>query len=122
MSLLRQLFMQKIGKHLTEDLEEILFPFLRSEKHPPKYLLQDIKMLWFTPGDYKEGGGCILECLEGSHYVHSVEDYAENYSDNFECRRAMAPIRSVKYLENELELLGENRSHLRLRRFLFLTP
>ena len=56
MSLLRQMFMQKIGKHLTEDLEEILFPFLLSERHPPKYILQDIKMLWFTPGDYKEGG------------------------------------------------------------------
>lgn len=119
MSLLRQLFMQKIGRDLPEDLEEILFPFLRSERHPPIQLLQDIKMLWFTPGDYNEGGGCILECLVGSRYVHSVEDYAENYSDNFECRRAMAPIRSVKYLENELELLGENRPHLRLRQFLF---
>ena len=61
-------------------------------------------MLWFTPGDYKEGGRCILECLEGSYYCHTIEDYANNYSDNFECRRAMAPIRSVKYLENELEL------------------
>ena len=121
MSLLRQLFRLKIGKYLTEDLEEIFFPFLLSVKHPPIQLLQDIKMLCFIPGDYKEGGGCILECLVGSRYVHS-EDYAENYSDNFECRRAMAPIRSVKYLENELELLGENRSHLRLRCFLFLTP
>jgi hypothetical protein len=122
MSLLRQLFMQKIGRDLPEDLEEILFPFLRSEKHPPIQLLQDIKMLWFTPDDYKEGGGCILECLEGSYDCHTIEDYAENYRENCDLRRAMAPIRSVKYLENELELLGENRRHLRLRRFLFLTP
>lgn len=103
MSLLRQLFRQKIGKYLTEDMEEIFFPFLRSEKHPPKNLLQDINLLWFTPGDYKEGGGCILECLEDSQYCHTIEDYAENYRENFECRRAMAPLRSVEYMRNELE-------------------
>ena len=103
MSLLRQLFMQKIGRDLPEDLEEIIFPFLRKEKHPPKYLLQDIKMLWFTPGDYKEGGGCILECLEGSYYCHTIEDYANNYRENFQCRRAIAPLRSVKFLKDDLE-------------------
>tara|TARA_Y100001958_G_C21235869_1_gene562275 strand:+ start:1439 stop:2167 length:729 start_codon:yes stop_codon:yes gene_type:complete len=103
MSLLRQLFRQKIGKYLSEDLEEIFFPFLLSVKHPPKNLLQDIKMLWFLPGDSSDGGGCVLECLEGSQYVHSVEDYAENYNHNCDLRRAMAPLRSVKYLENELE-------------------
>jgi hypothetical protein len=103
MSLLRQLFRQKIGKYLTEDMEEIFFPFLRSEKHPPKNLLQDINLLWFTPGDYKEGGGCILECLEDSQYCHTIEDYAENYRENFECRRAMAPLRSVEYMRNEQE-------------------
>jgi len=103
MSLLRQLFRQKIGKYLTEDMEEIFFPFLRSEKHPPKNLLQDINLLWFTPGDYKEGGGCILECLEDSQYCHTIEDYAENYRENFECRRAMAPLRSIEYMRNEQE-------------------
>lgn len=103
MSLLRQLFRQKIGKYLTEDMEEIFFPFLRSEKHPPKNLLQDINLLWFTPGDYKEGGGCILECLEDSQYCHTIEDYAENYRENFECRRAMTPLRSVEYMRNEQE-------------------
>ena len=101
MSLLRQLFRQKIGKYLTEDLEEAFFPFLRSEKHPPKNLLQDINLLWFTPGDYKEGGGCILECLEDSQYCHTIEDYAENYLENFNCRRAMSPLRSVEYMRNE---------------------
>jgi len=103
MSLLRQLFMQKIGHDLPEDIEDVFFHLLRKEKHPPKYLLRDIKMLWFTPGDYKEGGGCILECLEGSYYCHTIEDYAENYRENFECRRAMAPLRSVKYMIEEQE-------------------
>ena len=103
MSLLRQLFRQKIGKYLTEDIEEIMFPLLRKEKHPPIQLLQDIKMLWFLPEDSNDGGGSVLECLEGSHYVHSIEDYAENYNHNCDLRRAMAPLRSVKYLENELE-------------------
>ena len=103
MSLLRQLFRQKIGKYLTEDLEGVFFPFLRLEKHPPQPLLQDINLLWFTPGDYKEGGGCILECLEDSQYCHTIEDYAENYRENFDCRRAIAPLRSVKLLEDDLE-------------------
>lgn len=103
MSLLRQLFMQKIGHDLPEDLEDVFFHLLRKEKHPPNYLLQDIKMLWFTPGDYKEGGGCILECLGGSYYCHTIEDYAENYRENFDCRRAMAPLRSVKYMIEEQE-------------------
>ena len=103
MSLLRQLFMQKIGHDLPEDLEEILFPFLLSEKHPPIQLLQDIKMLWFLPGDSSDGGGCVLECLEGSNYCHTIEDYAENYRENFDCRRAMTPLRSVKYMIEEQE-------------------
>ena len=103
MSLLRQLFRQKIGKYLPEDLEEILFPLLLLERHPPIQLLQDIKMLWFLPGDSSDGGGCVLECLEGSQYVHSIEDYAENYNHNCDLRRAMAPLRSVKYLQEELE-------------------
>ena len=54
-------------------------------------------------GNYKEGGGCILECLEGSNYCHTVEDYAENYLENFNCRRAMAPLRSVEYMREEHE-------------------
>lgn len=103
MSLLRQLFRQKIGKYLTEDHEEAFFPFLRAEKHPPIQLLQDIKMLWFLPGDSSDGGGCVLECLEGSNYCHTIEDYAENYRENFDCRRAMTPLRSVKYMIEEQE-------------------
>ena len=103
MSLLRQLFMQKIGHDLPEDLEEAFFPFLLSEKHPPIQLLQDIKILWFLPGDSSDGGGCVLECLEGSNYCHTIEDYAENYRDNFDCRRAMTPLRSVKYMIEEQE-------------------
>ena len=103
MSLLRQLFRQKIDKYLTEDIEEVFFPFLRLEKNPPQPLLQDIKFLWFTPGHYKKGGGCILECLEDSNYCHTIEDYAGSYLENFNCRRAMAPLRSVEYMREEQE-------------------
>ncbi len=95
MSLLRQLFRQKIGNHFPQDLEDIFFHLLRKEKHPPKNLIEDIKMLWFTPGDHSDGGGCLLECLEEPHYVYSVEDYAEHYQDNFDRRRAMIQLRSV---------------------------
>jgi len=103
MTLLRQLFRLKIGRVLPEDIEEIMFPLLRKEKHPPIQLLQDIKMLWFLPEDSSDGGGSVLECLEGSLYVHSIESYVENYSDNFDCRRAMAPLRSVEYMREEQE-------------------
>ncbi len=95
MSLLRQLFRLKIGEYLTEDLEEVFFPLLRLEKHPPKNLIEDIKMLWFTPGDHSDGGGCLLECLEEPRYTYSVEDYAEHYDDNCARRRAMIQLRSV---------------------------
>lgn len=103
MSLLRQLFRLKIIRDLPKDIEEIMFPLLRKEKHPPIQLLQDIKMLWFLPEDSSDGGGSVLECLEGSLYVHSIESYVENYSDNFDCRRAMAPLRSVEYMREEQE-------------------
>ena len=48
MSLLRQLFRQKIGKDYPEDLDDILFHMLAKEKHPPVQLLEDISLLWFT--------------------------------------------------------------------------
>ena len=103
MLILNQLFRQKIGNHLPQELDEIFFYLLRKEKYPPKNLLQDIKMLQFTPGDNNEGGFCFLECLDNSLYCHSIEDYLDNYSENNNCRRAMSPLRSVKYLEDELE-------------------
>jgi len=103
MSLLVQLFRQKIGDHFPQELDDIFFHLLREEKHLPKNLLQDINMLCFSPGDYYEGGFSLLECLENSLYCHSIEDYLDNYSENNNCRRAMAPLRSVKYLEEELE-------------------
>ena len=103
MLILEQLFRQKTGNHFPQELNEILFHLLRKERHPPKCLLQDIKMFRFTPGDFYEGGACFLECLENSLYCHTIEDYLDNYSENNSCRRAMAPLRSVKYLEDELE-------------------
>ena len=43
--LVQQLFRQKIGQELDPDLmDEVLFPMLRSRKHPSKELLQDIKL------------------------------------------------------------------------------
>ena len=43
--LVQQLFRQKIGKDLDQCLiDEVLFPLLRSRKHGPKELLQDIKL------------------------------------------------------------------------------
>jgi len=103
MSLLEQLFRQKIGHHFPQELDDIFFHLLRKERHPPKNLIQDINMFRFTPGDSYEGGFSLLECLENSLYCHSIEDYLDNYSENNNCRRAMAPLRSVKYLEEELE-------------------
>ena len=44
--------------------------------------------------------------FRGSNYCHTIEDYAENYLENFNCRRALSPLRSVKYLEDELEEYG----------------
>ena len=42
---MRQLFRQKVGEELDQDLiDEVLFPMLRSRKHPSKELLLDIKM------------------------------------------------------------------------------
>jgi len=103
MLLLVQLFRQKTGVYFPQELDEIFFHLLRKEKHPPKNLIQDINMFRFTPGDDNEGGYSFLECLENSLYCHSIEDYLDNYSENNNCRRAMAPLRSVKYLEDELE-------------------
>jgi hypothetical protein len=43
--LVQQLFRQKIGKELDQGLiDEVLFPLLRSRKHGPRELLQDIKL------------------------------------------------------------------------------
>ena len=43
--LVQQLFRQKIGQELDQHLmDDVLFPRLRSRKHPSKELLQDIKL------------------------------------------------------------------------------
>ena len=43
--LVQQLFRQKVGGNLDPDIvDEVLFPMLRSRKHPAKELLIDIKM------------------------------------------------------------------------------
>ena len=52
--LVQQIFRQKIGKELDQSIvDEVLFPLLRSRKHPSKDLLLDIKMTqrWDEHGD-----------------------------------------------------------------------
>lgn len=78
MSLLRQLFRQKIGHDLPEDIEEILFPLLRAEKHPPQNLLEDISLLWFTPGDDCIQSGSMLECLGNNDEINTIQEYIED--------------------------------------------
>jgi len=79
MSLLRQLFQQKIGHDLPEDLEEIMFPFLRAEKHPPRHLLEDISLLWFTPGDDCIQSGSMLECLGKNDEINTIQEYIDEF-------------------------------------------
>lgn len=87
MSLLRQLFRLKIGKYLNEDIEEIFFPFLRSEKHPPQNLLEDISLLWFTPGDDYLQSGSMLECLGKNDEINTIQDYIENFEQAQKSRK-----------------------------------
>jgi len=58
--LVQQLFRQKIGKELDLGIvDEVLFPLLRSRKHGPRELLQDIKLATDTLiiTDYARGSG-----------------------------------------------------------------
>ena len=81
MSLLRQLFRQKIDKGYPEDLDDVFFPLLRKEKHPPQNLLEDISLLWFTPGDDCIQSGSMLECLGKNDEINTIQEYIED----FEC-------------------------------------
>ena len=79
MSLLRQLFRQKIGKYFPEELEDKFFPLLRAEKHPPQNLLEDISLLWFTPGDDYLQSGSMLECLGKNDEINTIQEYIEDF-------------------------------------------
>tara|TARA_B100000424_G_scaffold267873_1_gene261555 strand:+ start:221 stop:874 length:654 start_codon:yes stop_codon:yes gene_type:complete len=79
MSLLRQLFRQKIGKYLPEELEDKFFPLLLPVKHPPQSLLEDISLLWFTPGDDYQQSGSMLECLGKNDEINTIQEYVENF-------------------------------------------
>ena len=58
--LVQQLFRQKIGKELDPSIvDEVLFPFLRSRKHPSKELLLDIKL---TQSCNEHGQSSIVIC------------------------------------------------------------
>ena len=79
MSLLRQLFRLKIGKYLPEELEDKFFPLLLPVKHPPQCLLEDISLLWFTPGDDYLQSGSMLECLGKNDEINTIQEYVENF-------------------------------------------
>ena len=87
MSLLKQLFRQKIGKDYPEDLDDILFHLLRKEKHPPVQLLEDISLLWFTPGNDYLQSGSMLECLGKNDEINTIQDYIENFEYSQKSRR-----------------------------------
>jgi hypothetical protein len=58
--LVQQLFRQKIGQELDQSIvDEVLFPFLRSRKHPSKELLLDIKL---TQSCNEHGQSSIVIC------------------------------------------------------------
>ena len=63
--IVQQLFRQKIGKELDQDLiDEVLFPMLRSRKHGPKELLLDIKL---TQSCNEHGLSAIVICRVIDH-------------------------------------------------------
>ena len=64
--LIQQLFRQKVGEELDQGIvDEVLFPMLRSRKHGPKELLQDIKL---TSGTLTTG----IHVLTGEGNRHPV--------------------------------------------------
>tara|TARA_B100000161_G_scaffold264049_1_gene236514 strand:- start:2004 stop:2648 length:645 start_codon:yes stop_codon:yes gene_type:complete len=87
MSLLRQLFRQKIGKDYPEDLDDILFHLLRKEKHPPVQLLEDISLLWFTPGVDHTSSGSMLECLGKGSEINTIQEYIDNFEQAQQSRK-----------------------------------
>lgn len=87
MSLLRQLFRQKIGKDYPEDLDDILFHLLRKEKHPPVQLLEDISLLWFTPGVDHISSGSMLECLGKGSEINTIQEYIDNFEQAQQSRK-----------------------------------
>ena len=95
MSLLRQLFRQKIGKDYPEDLDDILFHLLRKEKHPPVQLLEDISLLWFTPGVDQTSSGSMLECLGKGSEINTIQEYIDNFEQAQQNRKWF------KYLSEE---------------------
>jgi hypothetical protein len=61
--LIQQLYRQKVGIELDHHLvDEILFPMLRSRRHPSKELLQDIKM---TQSCNDQGHSAIVQIFYG---------------------------------------------------------
>jgi hypothetical protein len=63
--LIQQLFRQKIGQELDQGIvDEVLFPILRSRRHPSKELLQDIKL---TQSFNEHGHSAIVICRSNEY-------------------------------------------------------
>jgi hypothetical protein len=106
MSLLKQLFRQKIGKDYPEDLDDILFHLLRKEKHPPVQLLEDISLLRFTPGNDYLHSGSMLECLGKDDEIYTIQDYIENFEHSQKSRRWFKSLSSDEYSLSAVDVIN----------------
>lgn len=106
MSLLRQLFRIKIARNLPEDIEEILFLFLLTEKHPPQNLLEDISLLWFTPGDDCIQSGSMLECLGKNDEINTIQEYIEDFEYSQESRKWFKSLDSDDHSASAIDVIN----------------
>ncbi len=109
MSLLRQLFRQKIGKDYPEDLDDILFHLIRKEKHPPVQLLEDISLLWFTHGVDHRSSGSMLECLGKENEINTIQEYIENFEHAQKSRRWFKSLESDEYSLSAVDVINDIR-------------
>jgi len=100
--LVQQLFRQKIGLELDQGIvDELLFPMLRSRKHPSKELLLDIKM---TQSFNENGHSAIVQIFYGGAIRNS--SLFGNAADGYPAGRT--PFRPEKRLRD-----GKNTSKIR---------
>src|SRR6056300_375058 len=109
MSLLRQLFMQKICKDYPEDLDDIFFHLLRKEKHPPFQLLEDISLLWFTPGVDHTSSGSMLECLGKEDEINTIQEYIDNFEHSQKSRKWFKHLESDEYSLSAIDVINDIR-------------
>jgi hypothetical protein len=101
--------MQKIGHDLPEDLEETFFHLIRKEKHPPVQLLEDISLLWFTPGvDYRSSGS-MLECLGKGNEINTIQEYIDNFEHSQKSRKWFKHLESDEYSLSAVDVINDIR-------------